>query len=266
MSSAYENELTKLRAVFENYQRLKSMYEHEMAWATSIGNIEKVRFLVRNGATNVDYALKSFADLGNVDMVKFLLQNGATDKNGALEIAARNGNIEMVKFLLQNGVTDKNGALEIAVRGGQLEIAKFLIQSGAKVNDWYALWSYGGRSSRRVIANIEPQFVEQFIIRVARKYGFEIVAQKNKYKEGTKYGILNFSEKIIAQEESVNGCVYFCTDSVCTVKRYRFFPDKFYHKKYNEWDSTSSIRSWLSDELKGDLLDRAESVLKELYY
>ncbi len=51
--------------------------------------------------------------------------------------------------------------------------------------------------------------------------------------------------------------------------------DTFHHKKYSDWRNDpflnaaslrSSIRSWLSPELKGELLDRAVNALTESCY
>lgn len=103
--------------------------------------------------------------------------------------------------------------------------------------------------------------MEKKIINVARKYGFEIVADENKRKEGTS----GFSEKIIAEEKSSSGCVFFCTNGICIEEGYFFFPpDAFYHKKYSDFSSEAQIRSWLSPELSGSLLDRTVKALKEI--
>lgn len=229
-------------------------------------NPEVLQVLEQAGAkADKNKALEIATDNDRLEIVKFLVKNGATNQNYALEQFAYRGNMDMVKFLLQSGATDKNVALERAVHGENIEIAKFLIQSGAEIN-WYALWRELPTTARKMIKKeLKPQF-EQVIISVARKYGFEIVADENKRKNGKRPDWKRFSEKILAQEDSVSGCVYFCTDSFYWQKGYILFPpDTFYYREYSNISSYRDIAALLDiDTLSGSLSDRAFNALREL--
>ena len=203
----------------------------------------------------------------NPEVLRILEQAGAkADKNKALKVATDNDRQEIVKFLVKNGVTSKYVALKRAVHGENIEIAKFLIQSGAAIN-WYALWRELPKAARKMIKKeFKPQF-EQVIINVARKYGFEIVAAENKRKNGKRASDWKrFSEKILAQEESVSGCVYFCTDSFYWQEGYILFPpDTFYYREYSDISSYRDIEALLDiDTLSDSLSDRAFNALREL--
>ena len=93
-----------------------------------------MKFLVKNGATNQNYALKEFVKRGDLDMVKFLVQNGANDKDSALELAANHGHENVVSFL---------------------------------VKDWHKFWREASWSVRKnVIAYYKPQVHKQEIINI----------------------------------------------------------------------------------------------------
>ena len=242
---------------------------------------EMVKLLVKNGATNLNYALEKFAESNNGEMVKWLLQNGATNLNYPLEKFSERNNAEMVKFLLQKSAKHKNYALalnyvlEKFIRHNNAEMVKWLFQNGAKIDNWGKFLRDKSLlfETKKLIANARPALTEQEIITAAKKYGFEIVASKDEYKKETQNGKPPFSERVIAREESGNGCVYLCTDSVCKSESY--FSSSFHHKKYSDWRNDPwltayplgfSIRSWLSPELNGNLLDRAVDVLTEICY
>lgn len=300
MSSNYE-QLKTLKEAFSRYQRAnrneqeRKRKAQEKRWSIVLTCVTSIIVFIFIMSLYYEISkTRNFIEIcrsGTAEEVKAAIEkdkrwntNMTVEDNGEkitlYMLAARyNPNLEVLTFLEQAGArVDKNIALEEAARYENDEIVKFLLQKGAKTDNWGKLLRDNSLQldTKKLIADTRPALTEHEIITAAKKYGFEIVASKNEYKKETQKGRPPFSERIRAREGSSSGCVYFCTDSVCRSEGYFFFSsDTFHHKKYSDWrndlslngDSLrSSIRSWLSPKLSGELLDRAVNVLTEICY
>jgi ankyrin repeat protein len=125
-------------------------YGHEdtmLIFASKIGSLEVVKFLVKNGANcnitnkNGDTALMCASKIGSLDIVKFLFEKGADIKikneNGdtALTLASNSQDtFEVIQFLFEKGATDdtqnksRSNALICASSKGELETVRFLVE------------------------------------------------------------------------------------------------------------------------------------------
>ena len=119
--------------------------------ASERGNLEIVRYLVKNGA-DVNFidacdgtALMEASESGNLEIVKYLVENGANIhfKNyrgeTALMNASAKGNLEVVKYLIEKGadvnvISKGYTALIVASDYSHLEVVKHLVEKGADVN------------------------------------------------------------------------------------------------------------------------------------
>jgi len=124
--------------------------------AVSIGNIEAVKYLLKNGA-KIDAVTKNIDRAGttpfllavktnNVEVFKLMVGKKADDnfKNGknheALFYAIKNKSIDIVKYLIEYGVdvntTNKKGDTPVieAIRSQNVAILKFLVEKGGDIN------------------------------------------------------------------------------------------------------------------------------------
>ncbi len=113
------------------------------------------------------------------------------------------------------------------------------------------------RASR---VTVSSSIKEQDIIAVARKYDFEIVADKNEYKNWGEQKV-----KVIAKSSSSSGKVWFCPEFVIYEEGYIFFaPDTIYRRKYSDYRHTSDLENLFSDRLSGSILDRTVLAFTEI--
>ena len=289
----------KFRSLMQQYQTEKAKYEEEQRiWRAERGKriardisvtcvIALIIFTVYYYRYGNGYLMQQIK-AGNLEAVKTFVQAGACDTGSSVLLEyARKGDIDKVSLLLKAGVKvdlspelrDKlKNELLSAERNGKRDIVVSLLAIGVKVDadsisnlhDLYDQATSG--QAKEQIANLIRSRgailapTREQIISAARKYGFTVVDDKNTYKKDPK----GFSDKILAQEESYKGVVYFCVHNVCWEKGYIIFaPSTFYHSRYSRWRNDpqinrSDIRSALSSELSGSLLDRAVDALWEL--
>ncbi|HEY3331755.1 MAG TPA: ankyrin repeat domain-containing protein [Capsulimonadaceae bacterium] len=110
-----------------------------LLWA--VDDVNCVRFLVSHGAdvnamdNEGSTALFNAATSGNIEVVKYLIANGATDTDGALQGAARSGDASCLKYIwstIPKVYADTATALLMIVRDPTS--AEFLLSKGANVN------------------------------------------------------------------------------------------------------------------------------------
>jgi ankyrin repeat protein len=93
------------------------MHNHALIYASMMGRLDVVKYLVENGADVTDInnsAVKYAARDGHLDVVKYLVEHGAdvTDKNGmsmnVLQLAKYNkyNTQEMFDYLISHGATE----------------------------------------------------------------------------------------------------------------------------------------------------------------
>ena len=70
--------------------------------ASKVGDLERVKELISQGADNFDYALRCASLYGHLEVVKYLVEHGAdihASNNLALRWASKEGHLEVVKYL-----------------------------------------------------------------------------------------------------------------------------------------------------------------------
>ena len=116
----------------------------DLIYAAKNGNLEYVRFFIRNGAdihTEDNLPLRYAARFGNFRITRFLLDHGADIHAGdddALKWAASCGHHATTKLLIDRGANDQhniNYSLKRAASGGHIEIVKLLLGRGAAIHN-----------------------------------------------------------------------------------------------------------------------------------
>ena len=87
--------------------------EFSLTYAAECGDINVVRILLDNGATNLNYVIECAACFGHIDIVQLLLDNGADNYNSSMREAARNGYINIVRLLLLYGANNYQECIDI---------------------------------------------------------------------------------------------------------------------------------------------------------
>jgi ankyrin repeat protein len=122
--------------------------------ASAEGHSRVVQILIDHGAkiwTNTELALSTAVTMGNVDVIRVLLRNGCDIEEHDLEgqtplhHACLNARLEAFQFLVQEGASifakDRRGrcALDMAAEAGAEEIVRLLLNKGMDVNsaDYY---------------------------------------------------------------------------------------------------------------------------------
>jgi ankyrin repeat protein len=145
----YDFEIVKL--LIDNGAELNESSHPAIVCASGRGNIDEIQYILDRGA-NINAtshvgtsALWHAAYKGNIELVKFLLRNGLDiHKHGgrALQVATSSGNRDIVQLLVEEKVdinyqvfdkhADKsNTPLHYAALFGHLEITHFLLKNGA---------------------------------------------------------------------------------------------------------------------------------------
>lgn len=89
----------------------------------------------------------------------------------------------------------------------------------------------------RIAVSPPASITEQDIISIAGKYDFEIVADKNEYKNWGDEKV-----KVVAKSLSSSGRVWFGPDFVIYEEGYIFFaPDTIYRRKYSDYRKSNNI-------------------------
>jgi ankyrin repeat protein len=151
------------RGMEVNMQLKHRQHGSALIAAVSTGQIETVKFLVKEAGADVDIQLQSWtygsalaaaAYEGQIEIVKFLVNEAGANVNmllecwwhgSALAAAAEAGTLEVVKFLVHEAGADVNmqlpknaesgSVLGIAACSGHPEVTRFLIdEAGAEVN------------------------------------------------------------------------------------------------------------------------------------
>lgn len=271
MPSNHEQQ-ENLRSTLESYRKAKAGHDREVAEQKRIAQEKRRAMFFRGGVGLVCVILAWF------------LAGMWLRRDNAFLNMCRTGTAEDVRAAIAKGIwdvnmKDKDGFTPYiaSTNNPNREVTEILLRAGANAESVRDLRKPEGCGVNNSVyedaIRSRPPLSEQEIISAAKKYGFEIVAHKNEYKQGTKDGKPSFSEKIIAQSgQTHSGSVWFCAKSVCIQEGYIIFsPDSFYHLKYSHWRNypyftSDSLRSWLSPKLSGELLDRSVNVLMELCY
>ena len=115
----------------------------------------------------------------------------------------------------------------------------------------------------KIAVSPPASITEQDIISIARKYDFEIVADKNEYKNWGDEKV-----KVIAKVSSSSGSAWFCPDFVIYEEGYIFFPpDTIYRRKYSDYRKSNNIEKLeklFSDHLSGSILERTVQAFREI--
>ena len=126
-----------------------STIEDQLIEASIDGDLDKVKYLVENGAdvhADNDYALCLSAENGHFDIVKYLVENGTdihAKNDHALCWSAKNGHLEVVRLLLENGAdihAHDDFALRLSAQKGHLEVVKYLIENRADQKVLFKSW------------------------------------------------------------------------------------------------------------------------------
>ncbi len=115
----------------------------------------------------------------------------------------------------------------------------------------------------RIAVSPPASITEQDIISIARKYGFEIVADKNEYKNWGDEKV-----KVVAKSLSSSGRVWFGPDFVIYEEGYILFPpDTIYRRKYSDYRKSNNVEKLeklFSDHLSGSILERTVQAFREI--
>ena len=124
---------------------------HIMWRAAYEGNLDGVKLMLEEGATDVEWAMKFAAEAGHIHIVKFLSEL-ELDRRGAcydtaLLVAASKGHTDIVLFLLDKGAKNEFAyATCYAAREGHTDIVKLLLEvnSDRYIYDILRFAVYGG--------------------------------------------------------------------------------------------------------------------------
>lgn len=126
-----------MNGLVERGKETPDLHEEEFLYAVISGDLEKVKFLIKNGADiHVRDDIAPFLAIINVrlDVLTFLVQNRSTKlderaKRFALLFSAQYGMLDFVKFLLKN-IEDiwiyAGEAKTLAEMNGHAEVLKYL--------------------------------------------------------------------------------------------------------------------------------------------
>ena len=123
----------KLLSEFVN---IKSKNCDALSVAYESKNHDIVKYLIEQGADDIDDLLCEYVGEGNFEMVNYLLDKKA-DITGTLLHAAENGKMDMIKLLLDRGADlsiDGGFALSAAHQSENYDIVKYLIDLGVDVD------------------------------------------------------------------------------------------------------------------------------------
>ena len=67
---------------------------------------------------------------GRFNIIKYLIQQGATNLNRALQMSMNHYYYEHVKYLIEHGASNLNFALRRSIRYDEFDLAKYIIQRG----------------------------------------------------------------------------------------------------------------------------------------
>lgn len=158
---------------------LDSLRRTPLAYATSSGNLEIVKYLIGEKEAGLDVGTNRYVFLinavesGNPELVKYIVEKkvslNETEHRGrnALHIACYRGNIEIIKYLLSINSKyvdsqDKEGLtpLHIAVERGNLETVKVLVENDAKVD----LKNKDGLTSLDLAKKLDKQEIINYLL------------------------------------------------------------------------------------------------------
>lgn len=111
------------------------------------GQTDVCDYLIKKGASDLDFALCVAAAMGNTEICKMLMSAGASPEVShyiirwtPLHVAANNGHASVIKELIAHGAatecidTNGNTPLCLAILNGHVDACKELLQNGANVN------------------------------------------------------------------------------------------------------------------------------------
>lgn len=107
-----------------------ALLENILYNASRGGHLELIKYVMSQGAQDLNYALDGAAEGGKIEIIKYLMSIGANDINSALEHIAEvdEGDVETFKYILSIGaIGDYNTMLNYAAGGENIEIVKYLV-------------------------------------------------------------------------------------------------------------------------------------------
>lgn len=216
------------RVMSENVNAVNNGGQSSLMLASSLGNVEIVKFLLRegtrvdlydkNGCTVLNYAV----DKGHAEIVKLLLSKTETDVNApadspnaanpvlginGLMRAAREGRVDLMEMLLRHPKRnieardhDGNTALHHAAQGGSAEAVRLLLNAGAAIDARNSLDMTG-----LIIAS---EYDYSDAMQVLVESGADVNAMDKEWRSplfsATEYGNLAEVERLTAFGANVN--------------------------------------------------------------
>jgi ankyrin repeat protein len=111
----------------------REYHDEAMHFASMMGNLELVKYIVSKGTKVNDYTLHVASQYGHLELVKYFVSKGVnieSQDNKSLRLASTHGNLEVVKYLVSKGANIQavqNYALRLASGEGHLEVVKYLV-------------------------------------------------------------------------------------------------------------------------------------------
>ena len=133
-------ELLTLHIPFDRNARSVNNYNELLLDSSEENEISLVKEALNKGADinfQTSLSLYNAAASGNLEIVKYLIENGALDLDGAMRAASGRGYLNIVKYLVENGANIHSLnelALRLASKYGDLNIVKYLVEKGADIH------------------------------------------------------------------------------------------------------------------------------------
>jgi hypothetical protein len=95
------------------------------------GDMELIKHMLRNGATDYGWAISGACKSGHLEVVEYLIRlYGRRDCNSGLYLACAYGHLSIVKYLLENKLAnDMREALRNARRFNQQHVVEYLLDT-----------------------------------------------------------------------------------------------------------------------------------------
>lgn len=178
--------LTETGTIDDIKQEIKTQKDKQVAlcWASYYGKIDKVEYLLKNGADINDY--DDGTDLWNI--------------SPAIVGASVNNKIDMVKYLVKNGADvnklSRTGhtAISLAASWGYLDIVQYLVENGANL--------YIGHNTIKILKSNKNEYLIPVLLKIQedKKLKKDVIALEDKKIIIEKQQLIN-TEK---QKDKVN--------------------------------------------------------------
>ncbi len=130
--AAMKGHLQIVRYIILNLKPTQKMINNGLSYAATYGQISILEYLL-DKATDLDGLLNSAVLGDHIDTVKYLVENGAKNLDYALVISSRNGCLDIVKYLVSKGADNhynNNEALSSAKTQREYKIVQYLQKLG----------------------------------------------------------------------------------------------------------------------------------------